>query len=102
MPTFLSLTKDTCVEGLALLKGGTPHYDVLASDGTPLAAALARSFCLGKKSAGDVTALKRYKDEVASQVVMTTAEIEALFPGENLKGQDKMFEVRMYDTLTHA
>lgn len=94
MPIFRRLTRDACVEGLALLKGGTPHYDVLVADGTPLAAALATSFHLDDKDAGDAKTLTRFHMEKASRVVMSTAEVEALFPGENLEDQSKLFEVR--------
>lgn len=94
MPIFRRLTRDACVGGLALLKGGTPHYDVLVADGTRLAAALATSFRLDDKYTGDAKTRTRFHMEKASQEVMSTAEVEALFFGENLADQGKLFEVR--------
>ena len=52
---FRGLTKDTCVSGLARVKGANPQYDVLVAAGTPLAEALANSFGVG---GGEVEAFR--------------------------------------------
>lgn len=94
MEIFMSLTKDPCVPGLALLMGGTPHYDVLAMDITPLAEALAKSFGLGPKYVGDAEALDRLVKQEASRFVTPLSQIQAICPGVNLKEQEDILKVR--------
>lgn len=73
------------------MKGGTPHYDVLAVAGSPLAEALASSFGV---TGGEAEALQELEDQTKAQIKTTRGELEALFPPEELASQAEIWEVR--------
>ena len=80
--------------GLDVLKGSTPHYDVLAKRGSPLAQALAKAFNLPELADDEAQASQAFLDEAASQEQTSIAQIEALVCPEDLKRQAELFEVR--------
>jgi len=88
---FRGLTKDTCVSGLALVKGANPNYDVLVAAGTPLAEALASSFGVG---GGEVEAFRELEAETESRRETTAEELEGLVSAEDLESQAEMWKAR--------
>ena len=88
---FRGLTKDTCVSGLALVKGANPNYDVLVAAGTPLAEALASSFGVG---GGEVEAFRELEAETEFRRETTAEELEGLVSAEDLESQAEMWKAR--------
>eukprot|EP00904_Undaria_pinnatifida_P008460 jgi/Undpi1/4744/HiC_scaffold_18.g08097.m1 len=63
------------VSGLAVLKGGLAHYDVLALAGTSFGKALEKEFSLDKVH---TDTFKVLEEQTSSQVQTTAAELEAI------------------------